>query len=107
MTVAARKAYEHIGETKGCADYVHDLVHELSTKLDALWRCDQYIANAEAIPLEFVGSYIKTPCYDAYLAESKYCNDVHAFWHHCKRQCEVDIHRLKQVIAAESKEGRF
>jgi hypothetical protein len=47
MTLAAEKTLEHIGESKGIEDHDHDLVHELSKRLDALWRYDQYIANAE------------------------------------------------------------
>ena len=39
--------WEHIGESQGCADHDHDLVHELSRRLDALWRYDQFIANAD------------------------------------------------------------
>jgi hypothetical protein len=107
MPTEAMKAYEHIGETTGCPDYIHDLVHELNTKLDALWRYDQYIANAEMIPLDFVGSYIKTPCYDEYLAETGFCNHVRAFWRDCKRQCQADIERLKQALADEVRKGNF
>ncbi|MFG0304957.1 MAG: hypothetical protein ACF8Q5_01945 [Phycisphaerales bacterium JB040] len=47
MTTAIEKKTEHIGETAGMADHDRDLVHELSRRLDCLWRCDQYIANAE------------------------------------------------------------
>ena len=47
MALAAEKELEHIGETCGCADHDHDLIHDLSKRLDALWRYDQYIANAE------------------------------------------------------------
>ena len=47
MTLAAEKEFEHIGETCGCKDHDHDLIHDLSKRLDALWRYDQYIANAE------------------------------------------------------------
>ena len=107
MSFLAAKAYEHVGETKGCADYLHDLVHELSTKLDALWRYDQYLINAEVAPLEFQGSYIKTPCYDEYLAEAGFCDHARAFWRDCKRQCQADIERLKQVLAEEVRSGRF
>ena len=42
--------WEHIGESQGCADHDHDLLHELSRRLDALWRYDQFIANAEGLP---------------------------------------------------------
>ena len=46
MTLAAEKELQHLGETQGCADHDHDMVHELSRRLDAIWRYDQYIANA-------------------------------------------------------------
>jgi hypothetical protein len=42
-----QQANTHIGETQGMRDHDHDLIHELSTRLDAVWRYDQYIANAE------------------------------------------------------------
>jgi hypothetical protein len=41
MTLAAEKKMEHIGESCGCADHDHDLIHELSKRLDAPWRYDQ------------------------------------------------------------------
>jgi hypothetical protein len=47
MALAAEKELEHIGETCGIADQEHDLIHDLSKRLDALWRYDQYIANSE------------------------------------------------------------
>jgi hypothetical protein len=47
MSLTTDKEYEHIGETRGCEDHDHDLVHELSRRLDGVWRYDQYIANAE------------------------------------------------------------
>lgn len=47
MKLAALHQLEHIGETCGSADHDRDLVHELSKRLDALWRYDQYIANAD------------------------------------------------------------
>ncbi len=40
------QAEEHLGETKGIRNHDHDLIHELSVRLDAVWRYDQYIANA-------------------------------------------------------------
>ena len=46
MSVAAESEYCHIGESSGCSDHDRDLVHELSRRLDSLWRYDQYIANA-------------------------------------------------------------
>jgi hypothetical protein len=83
MTLAAEKELEHIGETKGCADHDHDLIHELSKKLDALWRYDQYVANAQDRP------------------------EVQSFWQNQKRQCESDIRWLKRLIAEEIQNGCF
>ena len=83
MPIVAEKEYEYLGETAGCPDHVHDLIHELSKKLDALWRYDQYIANAEG------------------------CPDIQALWHDFKRQGQADVQRLKNLIAAEIEKGCF
>ena len=48
MSMTTEKEYEHIGATRGCADHDQDLVHELSRRLDSVWRYDEYIANANA-----------------------------------------------------------
>ena len=83
MALAAEKEFEHIGETCGCADHDHDLVHELSKRLDALWRCDQYIANAAGRgPLQ-------------------------EFWRAIKTQELTNIKRLKELIGEEIKKGCF
>ena len=68
-------ATEHIGETAGAKNHDHDLVHELSRRLDALWRYDQYIANAE-------GS-----------------EPVQAFWNKVKTQERENVGELKTLIA--------
>lgn len=47
MTMASEKQMEKIGASRGCEDHDFDLVHELDKRLSFLWRCDQYIANAE------------------------------------------------------------
>ena len=83
MTLRAEKEYEHIGETPGCSDHDHDLVHELSKKLDAVWRYDQYIANAEG------------------------CPQVQELWRDFKRRGHADVQRLKQLIGEEVKRGCF
>ena len=83
MTFQAEREYEHFGETAGCTDHDHDLAHELSKELDALWRYDQYIANAEG------------------------CPDIQALWHDFKRQGQADVQRLKNLIAAEIEKGCF
>lgn len=83
MTFAAEKELVHIGESKGCEDHDHDLVHELSKKLDSLWRYDQFIANADGLPT------------------------VQALWRDMKSQCKADIERMKQLIAEEIQKGCF
>jgi uncharacterized protein (DUF427 family) len=83
MSLAAEKQMEHLGETCGCADHDHDLVHELSTRLDAVWRYDQRIANA---------------------AERA---DLQAFWRDLKRQDLENVKRLKQLICEEIQKNCF
>lgn len=83
MTQAAERSMEHIGETQGIANHDHDLVHELSERLDALWRYDQYIANAEQR------------------------EGLQQFWHDIKEQEEENIRRLRELIAKEVKNDCF
>jgi hypothetical protein len=83
MALAAEKELKHIGETCGCPDHDHDLVHELSKRLDALWRYDQYIANAEG----------KQPLQD--------------LKRNFKRQEMDNIKHIKQLISEEIKSGCF
>ena len=47
---ATAQGTEHMGETKGAQNHDHDLIQDLSKRLDALWRYDQYIANADGKP---------------------------------------------------------
>ena len=77
MTIAAEAEIAHIGETAGCRDHDHDLVHELSRRLDALWRYDQYIANAE------------------------WRDELRSFWQDCKASEQQAICRLRQLIRQE------
>lgn len=69
------QAVEHIGETQGIANHDHDMVHELSKRVDALWRYDQYIANAQG--------------YDT----------LRAFWQKAKEQEIQNVHALQRLIA--------
>ena len=75
--------WEHIGENQGCADHDHDLVHELSRRLDAVWRYDQFIANAEGREV------------------------LQATWREFKEQEMQSIARLKEVLKDEIKHGCF
>jgi len=65
----------------GCSDHDHDLVAELSRRLDNLWRYDQDIANAE------------------------WRNDLRQFWMDAKAMEQQAISRLKQLMAQEVRGG--
>lgn len=83
MTLAAEKELKHLGETCGCADHDHDLVHELSRRLDMLWRYDQYIANAESH------------------------DELKTFWQGLKAQEQQNIEKLKNLVELEIKNDCF
>lgn len=83
MSLAGEQELKHIGETSGIADHDHDLVHELSKRLDSLWRYDQYIANAE------------------------WRDDIRGFWENVKAQEQQNIRQLKELIAQEVQSGCF
>jgi capsule polysaccharide modification protein KpsS len=72
--MTTEKEYEHIGETRGCKDHDHDLVHELSRRLDGVWRYDQYIANADGQA------------------------DLQKFWRNVKAQEQKNIEQLKKLL---------
>jgi hypothetical protein len=74
MRLAAEREMAHIGETQGAADHDHDMIHELSKRLDALWRYDQYIANADKHP------------------------ELQNFWQDLKSQEQQNIQRLKTIM---------
>lgn len=83
MTLAAEKEFQHIGESHGCADHDHDLVHELSRRLDSIWRYDQYIANAD------------------------FRQQLVDFWEGIKAQEKENIRRLKELIKQEIQNDCF
>ena len=83
MRFAAEKEMAHIGESQGAADHDHDMIHELSKRLDALWRYDQYIANAEGQM------------------------ELENFWRELKRQEENNVSQLKRMIAEHCKRECF
>ena len=74
MSMTTEKEYEHIGETRGCKDHDHDLVHELSRRLDGVWRYDQYIANADGQAA------------------------LQNFWRTVKAQEQANIQQLKKLL---------
>ncbi len=38
MSAGIAKEIEHLGETCGALDHDHDMIHDLSRRLDSLWR---------------------------------------------------------------------
>ena len=69
------KEVQHLGETRGAQDHDHDMIHDLSRRLDMLWRYDQYIANAEGF------------------------DSLQAFWKKVRTQERENILGLKQLIS--------
>jgi hypothetical protein len=74
MSLTTEKEYQHIGDSRGCVDHDHDLVHDLSRRLDCLWRYDQYIANADGQA------------------------ELQAFWRGVKAQEQENIKQLKKLL---------
>lgn len=83
MRIAAEKEIAHVGETQGAANHDHDMIHELSKRLDALWRYDQYIANAEGK------------------------SDLQRFWQDLKQQEQRNVQRLKELVSDHCRSGCF
>ena len=74
MSMLMEKEYEHLGETRGIEDHDHDLIHDLSRRLDCLWRYDQYLSNASGRP------------------------ELQEFWRGAKSQEQRTIDQLKKLI---------
>ena len=83
MSLAAEKEMTHLGETRACEDLDRDLVHVLDEKLDAIWRYDQYIDNADGNP------------------------GLQAFWRDLKEFDQKTVERMKEFIAQEIQKGCF
>jgi hypothetical protein len=83
MSLANESEYVHVGESSGLADHDHDLIHELGRRLDALWRYDQYIANAD------------------------WRGEIKQFWLDAKAQEKQAIQRLRELIDHEVRHGCF
>lgn len=83
MSLTTEKEYKHIGETRGCEDHDHDIVHELSRRLDGVWRYDQYIANADGQA------------------------ELQQFWRDVKSQEQKNIQQLKKLLSQHIKSNCF
>jgi hypothetical protein len=75
MNMVAEKEMQQIGKSKGAENHDHDIIHELSKRLDSLWRFDQYIANAEKD------------------------EQLQAFWQNLKEQEQNNVKQLKHFVA--------
>ena len=83
MTATTEKAFSHVGESRGTEDRDHDLIHELSRRLDCLWRYDQYIANADGK------------------------ENLQKFWRDVKAQETKNIEQLKKFVTQHAESGCF
>lgn len=78
-----QKEVEHLGETQGMKDHDHDMVHDLSRRLDMLWRYDQYMANAQGH------------------------DELQAFWKEARRKERENIGELKTLITRHVRDDCF
>lgn len=83
MAATVRESLEHVGETRGIENHDHDLLQDLSRRLDGLWRYDQYIANADGMP------------------------ELQKCWRDFKHQEQANVDRLKKLIAEEVRKNCF
>jgi hypothetical protein len=83
MPLATKKEMKHIGESRAMADHDRDLVHELTKRLDSVWRYDQYIANAK-----------------------DHAELVH-FWRSAKAEDQKNVELLRGLIKAEIERDCF
>jgi hypothetical protein len=72
-----------VGKTKAIRDHDHDMIHDLSKRLDAVWRYDQYIENADKFP------------------------DLQRFWEESKQSEIQTIERLKELIRQHVRSDNF
>lgn len=84
-TAEIDRSEAHVGETKGIRNHDHDLVHELSKRLDGVWRYDQYIANAA----------------------SEDAPKVKQLWEEIKARDMEVVERLKELIRQHVRENCF
>lgn len=83
MPLTAEPQMEHIGTTSGCADHDRDLLKDLGRRLDFLWHCDQFIANADGNA------------------------ELQSLWRDLKKQESQNIKRMKELVAAEIEKNCF
>lgn len=83
MPKSQDQEHANLGETRGMQDHEIDLIHDLSRRLDGLWRFDHCISNAEGFP------------------------ELQAFWRDSKLQERKSIDQIKKLIQQHVQEDRF
>jgi hypothetical protein len=74
---------DFVGKTAAIRDHDHDMIHDLSKRLDAVWRYDQYIENAQKFP------------------------ELQRFWEESKQMELQTIERLKELIREHVRKDNF
>jgi hypothetical protein len=72
-----------VGKTQAIRDHDHNMVHDLSKRLDAVWRYDQFIENAGKFP------------------------KLQQFWQESKEMELQTIERLKELIREHVRNDNF
>ena len=72
-----------VGTSQAIRDHDHDMIHDLSKRLDAVWRYDQYIENANQFP------------------------ELQRFWEESKQSEMQTIERLKELIREHVHKNNF
>jgi len=74
---------DKIGMTQAIRDHDHDMIHDLSQRLDAVWRYDQFIENADKFP------------------------ELKTFWQKSKEHELKTIEQLKELIREHVRKDNF
>jgi hypothetical protein len=80
-----KQADDSIGESRGMSNHSHDLIHELSIRLDSQWRYNQFIENAQAMNMP----------------------EAVRMFERFKREGQQAINELRDHIALMAREGTF
>lgn len=80
-----QQAEERLGVTQGMSNHSHDLIQELSVRLDQQWRYEQYVKNAQEAGM----------------------NDAAEMFNNFKRTNQQAIDQLRDHITKMAKDGTF
>ena len=80
-----RQAEERLGYSQGMSNHSHDLIQELSIRLDQQWRYEQYVKNAQEAGMD----------------------DAVGLFNRFKKENQTAIDQLRDHITKMAKEGTF